>query len=55
MTDSSEDTKNDDGYFAGQLLVAMPQMLDERFAKTVIYLCAHTEDGAMGLVVNKVM
>ena len=38
-----------------QLLVAMPQMLDERFAKSVIYMCAHTEDGAMGLVVNKVM
>ncbi|CAN0596226.1 unnamed protein product, partial [Laminaria digitata] len=55
MTDSSDDTNNDDGYLAGQLLVAMPQMLDERFAKTVIYMCAHTEDGAMGLVVNKVM
>ena len=55
MTDSSDNTKNDDGYLAGQLLVAMPQMLDERFAKTVIYMCAHTEDGAMGLVVNKVM
>tara|TARA_R110002110_G_scaffold141169_3_gene328955 strand:+ start:68 stop:655 length:588 start_codon:yes stop_codon:yes gene_type:complete len=55
MTDSSDDTKKDDGYLAGQLLVAMPQMLDERFAKTVIYMCAHTEDGAMGLVVNKVM
>ena len=33
----------------------MPQMLDERFAKSVIYLCAHTEDGAMGLVVNKLL
>ena len=55
MTDSSEETKNEDGYLAGQLLVAMPHMLDERFAKTVIYVCAHTEDGAMGLVVNKVM
>ncbi|MAI49338.1 MAG: hypothetical protein CMM16_02080 [Rhodospirillaceae bacterium] len=55
MTGSSEETENDDGYLAGQLLVAMPQMLDERFAKTVIYMCAHTEDGAMGLVVNKVM
>jgi putative AlgH/UPF0301 family transcriptional regulator len=51
----TDDTKNDDGYLAGQLLVAMPQMLDERFAKTVIYMCAHSEDGAMGLVVNKVM
>ena len=51
----TDDTKNDDGYLAGQLLVAMPQMLDERFAKTVIYMCAHSEGGAMGLVVNKVM
>ena len=40
----------------GQLLVAMPQMLDPRFARSVVYLCAHTEgDGAMGLVVNKLL
>jgi len=51
MTNASQD----DGYLTGQLLVAMPQMLDERFAKTVIYICAHTEDGAMGLVVNKIL
>ena len=39
---------------AGQLLVAMPQMLDQRFARSVIYLCAHSEGaGAMGLVINK--
>jgi putative transcriptional regulator len=50
----TEDSK-EDGYLTGQLLVAMPQMLDERFAKSVIYLCAHTEDGAMGLVVNKLL
>jgi len=38
----------------GQLLVAMPQMMDPRFARSVVYLCAHSEDeGAMGLVVNK--
>jgi putative transcriptional regulator len=38
----------------GQLLVAMPQMPDQRFARSVIYLCAHSEnDGAMGLVINK--
>lgn len=55
MTDTSDDTARGEGYLAGQLLVAMPQMLDERFAKTVIYMCAHTEDGAMGLVVNKVL
>jgi putative transcriptional regulator len=38
----------------GQLLVAMPQMQDPRFARSVVYMCAHSEDaGAMGLVVNK--
>jgi putative transcriptional regulator len=41
---------------AGQLLVAMPQMLDPRFARSVVYLCAHSGDaGAMGLVVNKLL
>ena len=38
---------------AGHLLVAMPQMQDHRFSRSVIYLCAHSEEGAMGLVVNK--
>jgi putative transcriptional regulator len=38
----------------GQLLIAMPQMTDPRFARSVVYVCAHSEDeGAMGLVVNK--
>ena len=41
---------------AGQLLVAMPQMGDPRFARSVIYLCTHNgEAGAMGLVINKVL
>ncbi|MFQ5984678.1 MAG: YqgE/AlgH family protein [Alphaproteobacteria bacterium] len=40
-------------YLEGQMLVAMPQMSDPRFARTVIYLCAHSAEGAMGLVVNK--
>jgi putative transcriptional regulator len=39
----------------GQLLVAMPQMSDPRFARTVVYLCAHSSDGAMGLVVNRLI
>jgi putative transcriptional regulator len=39
----------------GQLLVAMPQMTDPRFARTVVYLCAHSSDGAMGLVVNRLI
>jgi putative transcriptional regulator len=40
---------------AGQLLVAMPQMGDHRFQRSVIFLCAHNEDGAMGLVLNKLI
>jgi putative transcriptional regulator len=40
---------------AGQLLVAMPQMQDHRFQRSVIYLCAHNEEGAMGLVLNKLI
>lgn len=42
-------------YLTGHLLVAMPGMLDPRFEKTVIYMCAHNADGAMGLVVNRVL
>jgi len=41
------------GYLAGQLLIAMPQMRDPRFARSVVYLCAHTAEGAMGIVVNR--
>lgn len=41
------------GFLDGQLLVAMPTMGDERFSRTVIYLCAHSAEGAMGIVVNK--
>ena len=40
---------------ASHLLVAMPQMQDHRFVRSVIYLCAHNRDGAMGLVVNKLV
>lgn len=47
--------KVESGYLEGQLLIAMPAMTDERFHRAVIYLCAHTEEGAMGLIVNKVL
>ncbi len=40
-------------FLEGQMLIAMPGMMDPRFEKTVIYLCAHSENGAMGFVVNK--
>lgn len=38
---------------AGQVLIAMPSMEDARFSQTVIYMCAHSRDGAMGIVVNR--
>jgi putative transcriptional regulator len=51
MTMQTDETDN--LYLTGQLLVAMPQMRDPRFARSVIYMCAHSADGAMGLVVNR--
>jgi putative transcriptional regulator len=41
------------GYLDGQMLIAMPAMHDERFARTLIYVCAHSSEGAMGIVVNQ--
>jgi putative transcriptional regulator len=41
------------GYLDGQMLIAMPSMRDERFARSVIYVCAHSTEGAMGIVVNQ--
>jgi putative transcriptional regulator len=41
------------GYLDGQLLIAMPVMDDERFARSVIYMCAHSSEGAMGIIVNR--
>tara|TARA_R110002072_G_scaffold37226_4_gene109165 strand:+ start:411 stop:1001 length:591 start_codon:yes stop_codon:yes gene_type:complete len=46
-------TGDPSSYLEGQLLVAMPSMGDPRFERSVIYICAHNEDGAMGLVINK--
>jgi putative transcriptional regulator len=47
--------KAESGYLEGQLLIAMPSMADQRFERAVIYMCAHNEEGAMGLIVNKVL
>jgi putative transcriptional regulator len=41
------------GYLDGQLLVAMPGMTDDRFVRSVIYVCAHSAEGAMGIVLNR--
>lgn len=40
-------------YLDGQCLIAMPGMTDTRFSRSVVYVCAHSEDGAMGIIVNK--
>ncbi len=45
--------KIDSGYLEGQILIAMPTMLDPRFKKTIILLCSHSAEGAMGIVLNK--
>lgn len=42
------------GFLDDQFLIAMPGMKDDRFARSVIYMCAHSEEGAMGLIVNQV-
>jgi len=42
-------------FLTGKLLIAMPSMRDARFARSVIYLCAHHPDGAMGLVINRLV
>jgi putative transcriptional regulator len=42
-----------DGQMTGQLLIAMPSMTTPHFSQAVIYVCAHTADGAMGIVLNR--
>ena len=37
----------------GEFIVSMPSMQDERFLKTVIFICAHSKEGAMGFIINK--
>src|SRR5436190_6582739 len=41
------------GYLDGQMLIAMPSMGDDRFTRSVIYVCAHSTEGAMGIIVNQ--
>jgi putative transcriptional regulator len=40
-------------FLDGQLLIAMPVITDRRFQRSVVYMCAHTKDGAMGLIINQ--
>lgn len=46
----SEDEADD---LTGKMLIAMPGLSDPRFAGSLVYLCAHSDEGAMGLIVNK--
>src|SRR5512138_2589496 len=41
------------GFLDDQFLIAMPGMKDDRFARAVIYVCAHSEEGAMGIIINQ--
>ncbi len=45
--------KQDPQYLCGQVLLAMPNMQDPRFQRSVIYICAHSQEGAMGIAVNR--
>ena len=49
------DSEDHSNRLTGNLLLAMPQMKDDRFMRSVVYVCAHTSDGAMGLVINKIV
>src|SRR4029077_12365110 len=49
---SVKNTGRGRGYLDGQMLIAMPAMMDDRFARSLIYICAHSSEGAMGIVVN---
>lgn len=41
------------GFLDDQFLIAMPGMMDDRFSRSVIYVCAHSDEGAMGLIINR--
>src|SRR5438874_11045742 len=49
----SQDKSVKRGYLDGPMLIAMPTMGDERFARSLIYVCAHSSEGAMGIIVNQ--
>ncbi len=49
----TSDKEPQQDFLAGQLLIAMPNMGDPRFERSVILICAHDTDHAMGVIVNK--
>ncbi len=48
-------SSKENNYLTGKLLLAMPSMGDPRFHRAVIFICSHSEEGAMGLVINHKM
>lgn len=55
MTEREISAPGESGWLTGQLLLAMPTLRDARFAQSVIFICAHNEDGAMGLILNRLL
>jgi putative transcriptional regulator len=51
--ENPDNPSNEERFLEGKMLIAMPSTEDERFERTLIYLCVHNADGAMGIVVNK--
>ena len=49
----NEQSQPDGNSLAGSFLVSTPQMPDPRFEEHVIYICAHNEEGAMGITINR--
>lgn len=45
--------KRERGFLDGQFLIAMPGMADSNFSRAVVYICAHSDDGAMGFIINR--
>lgn len=52
---NEEQMSNNFPSLCGKFLIAMPGMADARFERAVIYVCAHTDEGAMGFIINKIM
>ncbi len=49
----NERDREEPGFLDGHFLIAMPAMSDSNFDRAVVYICAHSEQGAMGFIINK--
>lgn len=50
---AKDEIEREPSSLAGKILIAMPGMEDKRFARSLVYLCAHSSEGAMGIVLNQ--